>query len=49
MSEVDYTNEINFKIEFQKNLNECVNEFKKLFSGTSQYTCVCAPGKFTSL
>ena len=41
--QVDYTKEENFKIEFNKNLNICISEFKNLFTETN-FTCVCAPG-----
>ena len=40
----DYTKEENFKIEFHKNLNACIDEYKKLFPNSS-FTCVSAPGK----
>jgi|LakMenEpi03Aug12_release.lakeMendotaPanAssembly.Ray.scaffolds.fasta_scaffold3091139_1 hypothetical protein len=43
MSNADYTKEENFKIEFEKNLSTCINEYKKLFPNSS-LTCVCAPG-----
>jgi galactokinase len=44
MNPVDYTKEENFKIEFNKNISLCIEEFKKLFNESLNLTHVCAPG-----